>query len=65
MKVVLVLSYLFAPLVLHKRAWNIKYNNSRVVLPPLPPEIKMVIVITAFCKYVIVDSFFFRWYSAV
>jgi hypothetical protein len=43
MNVVLVLSYLFAPLILHKRAQNIKYRNSKVVLPPLPPGIKKVI----------------------
>ena len=48
MNVVLVLSYLFAPLILHKRARNVKYNNSRVVLPPLPAEIKTVIELTIF-----------------
>jgi hypothetical protein len=42
MNVVVVLSHLFAPLILHTRAHNVKYNNSRVVLPPLPPEIKEV-----------------------
>jgi hypothetical protein len=48
MNVVLVLSYLFAPLILHKRAQNIKYSNSKVVLPPLPAEIKTVIELTTF-----------------
>jgi hypothetical protein len=43
MNVVLVLSYLFAPLILHKTAQDGKYNYSKVVLPPLPPEIKKVI----------------------
>ncbi|XP_023713841.1 probable ATP-dependent RNA helicase DDX60 [Cryptotermes secundus] len=43
MNLVLVLSYLFAPLVLHRRAHNVKYNNSKVVLPPLPPKIKKVL----------------------
>jgi hypothetical protein len=43
MDVVLVLSYLFAPLILHKTALDIQYSNSRVMLPPLPPEIKTVI----------------------
>lgn len=43
LNVVLVLSYLFAPLILHKRAQNVKYSNSKVVLPPLPPEIKTVL----------------------
>ena len=43
MNLVVVLSYLFAPLILHKRAEHVKYNNSKVVLPPLPLEIKKVI----------------------
>jgi hypothetical protein len=43
MNLIIVLSYLFAPLILHKRVAWIKYTNSKVVLPPLPPEIKKVI----------------------
>jgi hypothetical protein len=43
MNVVIVLSYLFAPLILHRRAQNIKYKNSKVFLPPLPPVIEKVI----------------------
>jgi len=43
MNLVIVLSYLFAPLILHKRAEGVKYTNSKVVLPPLPLEIKKVI----------------------
>jgi hypothetical protein len=43
MNVDLVLSYLFAPLILHKTAQDGKYNYSKVVLPLLPPEIKKVI----------------------
>lgn len=43
MNLVIVLSYLFAPLILHKRAKHVKYSNSKVVLPPLPPAIKKVI----------------------
>jgi hypothetical protein len=58
LNVVLVLSHLFAPLILHKRAQNVKYNNSRVVLPTLPPAIKMVIELSAFSNRVIVDNFF-------
>jgi hypothetical protein len=42
MNVVVVLSYLFAPLILHKRAQGVKYNNSKVVLPCLPKKIKKV-----------------------
>jgi hypothetical protein len=52
LNVVLVLSYLFAPLLLQKRAQNVKYNNSKVVLPPLPPEIKTVIELSTFYNWV-------------
>jgi hypothetical protein len=43
MNLVIVLSYLFAPLILHNTAQDVEYNNSKVVLPPLPPEIGKVI----------------------
>jgi len=68
LNVVLVLSYLFAPLILHKRAQNVKYSNSKVVLPPLPPKIKTVIELSTFSNWVIVDNYtgqqnltFFFW----
>jgi hypothetical protein len=44
MNLIVVLSYLFAPLILHKTALDIKYKNSKVVLPPLPPEICKVFI---------------------
>jgi len=60
LNVVVVLSYLFAPLILHKRAQSVKYNNSKVVLPPLPPAIKTVIELSIFSNWVIVVNYFFR-----
>jgi hypothetical protein len=60
LNVVVVLSYLFAPLLLHRRAQNIKYNNSKVVLPPLPLEIRKVIELSTYYNWVMVDNCFFR-----
>ena len=42
MNLLIVLSYLFAPLRLHKKAIKQKYHNSKVILPPLPSDIKKV-----------------------
>lgn len=49
MNVVIVLSYLFAPLIYRKPAKGVRYYNSKVVLPPLPPEIKEVIELIILC----------------
>ena len=38
----IVLSYLFAPLQLHEKAKKQKHMNSKVILPPLPPHIRKV-----------------------
>jgi hypothetical protein len=60
LNVVLVLSYLFAPLLLHRRAQNVKYNNSKVVLPPLPPAVRKVIELPIYYRWVMLDNCFFR-----
>ncbi|PSN57547.1 hypothetical protein C0J52_01638 [Blattella germanica] len=39
-QLVIVLSYLFAPMRLHKLSKERKYNNSKVMLPDLPSDVK-------------------------
>ncbi|KAJ9590501.1 hypothetical protein L9F63_016452, partial [Diploptera punctata] len=43
MNLIIVLSYLFAPLKLHLSARNRRYKNSKVKLPPLPDYVRKVL----------------------
>ncbi|KAJ9596453.1 hypothetical protein L9F63_012537 [Diploptera punctata] len=43
MNLIIVLSYLFAPLKLHANAVNKQYYNSKVILPPLPNYVREVL----------------------